>query len=248
MNFNFVNLRIIMLLILSLSIVGCSSKKKDAYKGWNAEQIYSQGQKNLNKENYAKAVQDFEALEARYPYGEYSDKAQLDLILAYSKKNDAAMAITSADRFIRMNPRHPRADYAYYLKGVVSYDQNMSFMYRHLPIDRSTRDTSSAQEAFDTFKELLERYPNSSYATEARQRMIFLRDQMAKHELTVVNYYMKRGAYLSAANRANFIVKNFENTCAVPEALAAMSEAYRNLGMSELANDADRVLQQNFGQ
>lgn len=248
MIFNFVNLRTLIFLILAVTLVGCSSNKKDNYKGMTAAQIYAAGQKNLKKENYAKAVQDFEALEARYPYGEFSDKAQLDLIQAYHKKNEPAMATAAADRFIRMNPRHPRADYALYLKGIVSYDQNMTFMYRHLPIDRSARDSSPAQESFDTFKELIERFPSSSYTAEARQRMTYLRDQLARHELTVVDYYMKRGAYLSAANRANFVIKNFEHTAAIPDALRAMSEAYRKLGMHELANDADRVLQQNFKQ
>lgn len=238
------NLRIILVLFLSLSLIACANKK-DAYKGMNAEQIYAESQKNMKKENYVRAVQDFEALEARYPYGEYSEKSQLDLIYAYYKKNDPDLAITAADRFIRMNPRHPRVDYAFYLKGLVRYDQNMSFMYRHLPLDRALRDSSTAQASFDSFKELLERFPNSEYTNEARQRMVYLRDQMARHELQAVYYYMKRGAYLSAANRANYIVKHFDQTSAVKEALIAMKDAYAKLGMHELSQDADRILKQN---
>lgn len=237
------NLRIILIIILGLSLVACA--KKDAYIGMNAEQIYAAAQKNMKKENYARAVLDFEALEARYPYGEFSEKSQLDLIYAYYKKNDPNLAITAADRFIRMNPRHPRVDYAFYLKGLVAFDQNMSFMYRHLPLDRSLRDSSSAKNSFDSFKELLERYPNSQYANDARQRMVYLRDQLARHELQAVKYYMKRGAYLSAANRANYIIKNFDQTSAVNEALVNMREAYSKLGMHELSNDAAKVLQQN---
>lgn len=211
----------------------------------SAEQIYAQSQEHMKKENYVRAVQDFEAIEARYPYGEYADKSQLDLIYAYYKKNDPALAITTADRFIRMNPRHPRVDYAYYLKGLVNFEQNLSFMYRHLPLDRSARDSTTAQQSFDAFKELVERFPTSQYCQEARQRMFYLRDQLARHEMQVVNYYMKRGAYLAAANRANYIIKHFDQTSAVPDALRSMSEAYRQLGMTELANDADRILQHN---
>jgi outer membrane protein assembly factor BamD len=232
---------------LGLTLIGCNSKK-DAYKGMTATQIYAQGQKNLKKENYTEAAKDFEALEARYPYGEYSDKSQLDLIYSYYKKNEPAMALSAAERFIRMNPRHPQTDYAYYLKGLVNYEENMSFKYRHLPLDRSARDSTPAQDSFDTFKELIERFPNSSYAKDARQRMVYLRDQLAHHEMGIVDYYMNRGAYLSAANRANYIVKHYEHTSVIPDALRAMVKAYRALGMNELADDAEKVLKLNFPQ
>lgn len=212
----------------------------------SAAEIYAQAEKNVAKEKFPAAAKDFEALEARFPYGEYSDKAQLGLINAYYKQNEPALAISAADRFIRMNPRHPQVDYAYYLKGLVAFDQNYSFTFRYLPLDKSARDSSSATESFDAFKELLDRFPNSQYAPEARQRMVFLRSQLANHELSVVRYYIKRGAYLSAANRANYIVKHFEKTSAVPLALAALVKCYSELGMQSLADDALKTLQTNF--
>lgn len=241
-------IRTVLILILglfSLSLVGCAKKNKDNYKGLTEVQIYEQSQKNAKKEKWARVVEDLEALEARYPYGQYSDQSQLDLIFAYYKKNEPSMAITTADRFLRMNPRHPKSDYVYYLKAMVCYDQNLTFMYKHLPIDRSARDSTNATESFDTFKSLVERFPNSPYATEARQRMIALRDQLANHELYVVKYYIKRGAYLSAANRANYIVQNYDQTTAIPEALRLMSKSYRKLGMNDMASESDRVLQQH---
>lgn len=233
--------------VFSLSLItlsGCSKNKKDNYKGMTAEQIFAQSQKNIKRERWARAVEDLEALEARYPYGEYSDKCQLDLIYAYYKKNEPSMALSTADRFLRLNPRHPKCDYVYSLKGKICYDQNMTFMYKHLPIDRSARDSSNATDAYDNYKALVERYPNSPYAKEAREKMISLRDQLAHHELYVVQYYMKRGAYLSAANRANYVVKNFNDTTAVPDALEMMSASYRKLGMEDLAIKADQTLQQ----
>lgn len=233
------------ILASTLMLAGCNSNK-DNYKGMQAAEIYGKGEQNLKEEQYAQAVKDFEALEARYPYGEYSDKGQLGLIEAYYKHEDSELALKAADRFLRMHPRHPQADYAYYLKGLVAFDQNYTFMFRYLPLDKSARDPSSAQEAFDTFKEMLERYPNSQYAPDARKRMIFLRNQLASHEMGVVDYYIKRGAYLSAANRASYIVKHYEQTPVIPRALEAMVLSYRKLGMDALANDAEQTLNTNF--
>jgi len=240
------NLRIILILITGLILTGCNTNKKDLYKGLSEEAIYSQAQKNVAKENFAQAAKDFEALESRYPYGKYSDKAQLGIIHAYYKRHEPALALSAADRFIRMNPRHPEVDYAYYLKGLVGFDQNTSLVYRYLPLDRSARDPSPAQESFDAFKVLIERFPKSKYVADARQRMIFLREQLASHEFQVIEYYVKRGAYLSAANRANHIVKYFGETSVVPKALAEMVKAYRKLGMTELANEALKTLQNNY--
>jgi outer membrane protein assembly factor BamD len=240
-----IKLRFILIFGILLILVGCSSKK-DIYLGMSPDQIFAQGQKNMAKEDYADAVKDFEALEARDPYGPYSHEAQLSLMTAYYKKNDSALALAAADRFIRMNPRDPKVDYAYYLKGLVNFDLNTTFLYRHLPLDRSARDPSSAQDSFDAFHDLIDRFPNSEYIPDARQRMIYLRNQLAQHELGVIDYYMKRGAYLSAANRANYIVKNFERTPSVPRALRGMVIAYRKLGMNQLADEAYRTLELNY--
>lgn len=232
--------------ILTTLLWGCGNSKKDAYKGMGADQIYAQSQKNMSKKNYAQAIKDFEALEARFPYGEHSQSAQLDLTYAYYKKGDAPLALSAANRFIRMNPRHPRVDYAYYLKGLVNYDQNTTLMYRHLPVDRSARDPSPAHESFAAFKDLVELFPESQYAAEARQRMVSLRNQLANYEMYVVDYYIKRGAYLSAANRADFIIKNYDKTEAIPKALTSMIISYRKLGMIQLADDAEKILSSNF--
>jgi outer membrane protein assembly factor BamD len=230
-----------------LLLSACSTKNKpDLYQGMSADQIYAQAQHHVEKENYAQVIKDFEALEARYPYGEYSHKAQLGLIHAYYKRQEPALAISAADRFIRMNPRHPETDYAYYLKGQVSYEQNTPFMFRYLPLDRSARDPVPAKDAYEAFKLLVEKFPSSQYVPAARQRISDLRVQLAHHELQVVHYYVKRGAHLAAANRANYIITNYGETPVVPEALAEMVRAYRQLGMQHLANETLAKLQQHF--
>jgi outer membrane protein assembly factor BamD len=229
-----------------LLLMACNTRHKDVYKGMTAAQIYAQAEKNVTKENYSQATKDFEALEARFPYGEFSDKAQLGLVYAYYKHGDPDLALSAADRFIRMHPHNQNVDYAYYLKGLVTFDQNYSFTFRYLPLDKSARDPSTAQESFEAFKELIERFPNSQYIPDAKKRMIFLRNQLANHELQVVEYYIKRGAYLSAANRANYIVEHFQQTPTIPKALAYMVECYQHLGMPELAADALKTLQSNF--
>ena len=214
----------------------------------SAEKIYSQGKAAAKKERFAAAVKDFEALEARYPYGDYTCKAQLALIHSYYKQEEAASALAAADRFIRMYPNHKNVDYVYYLKGIINYDENFSTAYKYFPIDRSLRDPTLARQAFDDFNTLLQRFPNSKYAINAKQRMIHLRNQLANHELYIAKHYLDKKAYIAAANRAGYIVNQFNQTEAIPNALAIMIKAYQALGMDKLANDALVTLNKNVPQ
>jgi outer membrane protein assembly factor BamD len=231
-----------------MALIACSSSKKDPYKEMSAEQIYSQGKTSAKKERFAMAVKDFEALEARYPYGEYTCKAQLALIHAYYKQDEPTSALAAADRFIRMYPNHKNIDYVYYLKGLINYDENYSMAYRYFPIDRSLRDPTLARQAFSDFKVLLQRFPNSKYATDAQMRMIHLRNQLANYELYIAEHYLKKKAYIAAANRAGYIINQFEHSESIPHALAIMVKAYQALGMDILANDALATLNKNFPQ
>lgn len=239
-------------LIISLSVllfgllVGCSSTPQDEYKDLSAVQIYELGQKHLAKEDYHGSIKDFEALEARYPYGDYAVKGEISLIYSYYKKKESVMAIAAADRFIKMHPDHPEIDYVTYLKGLSHYSDNLSFMYRRFAVDRALRDPTAARQSFDTFKKLLIRFPQSKYAADARQRMIKLKNQLARHELHVAELYMKRKAYLAAANRASHIVSYYETSQSVPAALKLLATAYNNLGMKNLEKDALKILGTNF--
>lgn len=227
-------------------LTGCG-KKGDIYSTMSAQQIYERGKQAALRRNYSQAILDFDTLEARYPYGEYTDKGQLALIHAYAKDEDEQSAIAAADRFIRVHPRHPNVDFAYYMKGVVNFNQNFSLAFRMMPLDRSLRESTYAQSAFDDFRTLIEKFPNSKYAPDARKRMILLREQLADHELHIAEYYVDQGADLAAANRAGFVVNQFPRSYAAKPALEILHKSYQDMNMPRESHDALVALQQNFG-
>jgi outer membrane protein assembly factor BamD len=231
---------------LATNLAGCGSPKQDLYKNKTVTEIYAMGQKNIKDGKYANAIKDYEALEARFPYGEYADKSQLAIIYAHYKKGEMEQAMAAADRFIRLHPHHPHVDYAYYMQGIANYNDNFTMVYRRLPLDRSKREPTQAKKSFNVFKLLVDKFPNSKYAPDARQRMIFLKNQLAGHELFVANYYLARGAYLAAANRAGFVITNFDKSAAVPDALEILYAAYTGLGRTKLANDVLHTMQTNY--
>ncbi len=236
---------LLLALVLAIFLTGCGPKQ-DPYKDMTAQQIYDKGKAAALRKNYSQAIKDFDTLEARYPYGEYTDKGQLALIHAYANGDEEASALAAADRFIRMHPRHPNVDYAYYMKGVINFNENFSLAFQNLPLDRSMRDSTYAQDSFDSFKVLVEKFPNSKYAPDAHKRMILLREQLADHELHIAQYYQRQGAELAAANRAGYLVNQYPQTRAVPEALDIMYTSYSDMGMKKEANEALQVLKQNF--
>ncbi len=240
-------------LVVMLAVTGCSwmpffgdKDKESATAGYTEQDFYEVIQRNLNSRNWRVAIENLQALESQFPFGTYAEQAQLELMYAYYRSADYESAISAADRFIRLHPRHPNVDYAYYIKGLSSLAQSRSFFANFLPTDNTSRDPGAAREAFGTFTELLSRFPESPYAADARKRMIFLRNLLARYEINVANYYFERGAYLAAANRGRFVVENFQQTPAVPDGLAVMAEGYHLLGLHELAADAVRVLAANF--
>ncbi len=208
--------------------------------------LYQQAIDALKDTNFPLAVEKLELLESRYPFGQYSQQAQLELIYAYYKNDELDAAVVSADRFIRLNPLHENVDYAYYLKGLSAFEQTSGWIAKYLPIDQNQRDPGSALESFDAFATLVARHPNSQYALDANQRMIFLKNRLATHEVQVADYYMKREAYVAAANRARYVIENFQESVATPRALEIMYQAYTQLKAEDLANDARLVLSKNF--
>ncbi|MGR9072987.1 MAG: outer membrane protein assembly factor BamD [Gammaproteobacteria bacterium] len=241
--------------VIGLSAQGCetlrnldlsSDSKPDEHAGWSAEQFQSEAKKSMDSGNYQKAIELYEKLEARYPFGEHAAQTQLDIAYAYYKNGDWDAAIASADRFIKINPRNPSVDYAYYLKGLVNFNRGIGFIDRYLPTDKSQRDPGSAREAYALFEELLRRFPDSKYVPDAKQRMVALKNDLAMYEVHVARFYMKRRAYIAAANRAGTVVEKYQRTPAVPHALLIMREAYTKLGLTDLAGDAARVYAQNY--
>lgn len=236
---------LIILSFISLLVACASDSKKEIDESLTESELYEQAQVALDTSNYNDAIDKLKALEARFPFGSYAEQAQLDLIFAYYKNQEQGSAIAAADRFIRLHPNHENVDYAYYLKGLSSYTADVGIVERYVEIDMSKRDPGQARDSFNEFSELLRRFPDSRYAPDARKRMIFLRNQLAAYEVHVANYYLKRKAYVAAANRGKYVVENLQETPAVPDALAIMVEAYQHLGLTAAANNALETLKLN---
>lgn len=237
----------LLIFLLAIGLAGCGiiGKEFDETEGWSAAELYNKAAGELDSANYKRAIELYQKLETRYPFGRYAMQGQLDVAYAHYKAEEPEEAIAAADRFIKLYPQNPYVDYAYYLKGIVNYNRSVGFMDRLVPTDQSQRDPGSALDAFEDFAELVRRFPDSKYAADARQRMLYLRANLAKNEVHVARYYMKRGAYLAAANRAQYVIERFQRTSAVEEALEVLIDAYKQLGKNDLAADAQRVLDLN---
>jgi outer membrane protein assembly factor BamD len=231
--------------VFALAVSGCATLDETA--GWSAEQFYKEAKSNLDSGNYQEALRLYGQLEARYPYGPYAQQAQLETAYAHYKNDEPAAAIGAADRFIKLHPRHPNVDYAYYLRGLASFKQGKSFLEALAPQDPAARDPRAARDSFNYFRELVQQFPDSKYADDAVKRMVYLRNQLARHELLVADYYLRRGADLAAAKRAKYVVENYPKTTSVTPALEVLVKAYRAMGMKDLADDAQRVLERNRG-
>lgn len=245
-----ISLKKLAIAIFCLVISACAnlnlSTSKEPQGDWTAEQFYNEAKKALDNENYAKAIELYEKLEARYPFGKYAEQSQLEIAFAYYKYDEPESAIAAADRYMRLHPSDPHVAYALYLKGLVNYNRGIGFLERFIPTDSSQRDPGSARNAFTDFAKLAKKYPNSEYAPDARQRMVALRNNLAKYEIHVARYYVKRKAYLAAAKRSNYVLEKYQRTTAIPEALEILILSYEELGMDDLAADARRVYQINY--
>ncbi|MEE9356329.1 MAG: outer membrane protein assembly factor BamD [Methylococcaceae bacterium] len=216
------------------------------YADWDVKKFQTEAKDAMESENYAKAIELLEKLEARYPFGPEAAQAQIDVAYAYYKNGDHEASIAATDRFIKIHPRNPSVDYAYYLKGLVNYNRQIGFVERFLPIDSSQRDPAPARDAYRNFEDLLERFPDTKYAKDAKKRMTSLRNNLAMYEIHIARFYMKRDAYIAAANRASKIIKEYQRTPAVPFALQIMQQAYKKLGLPLLASDSAKVYEHNY--
>ena len=241
---------------LILTSAGCSSIPffgKDKKKNFDEEDLntteqilYRDSQRSLRSGNYSVAIESLQRLEARFPFGRYAEQAQLEIVYAHYMAAAFESARIAADRFIRLNPSHPHIDYAYYLKGLAAFSKNKGLMDRIFASDPAKRDMTAAREAYADFATLLAVYPSSQYASDARQRMLYLRDLIARAELHIADYYMRRAAYVAANNRARYVVETYSKSEVAADALAVVIEANYRLGLEEAANDALRVLSLNF--
>lgn len=218
----------------------------DETRGWSAAKLYAEARADLNDRNYERAVKLYEKLEARFPYGRYAQQAQIEIAYAYYKDGETASAIAAVDRFVKLHPNHPSADYMYYLKGLANFNDDLGLFGFVSGQDMTERDPKAAREAFDAFKDLVTRFPQSKYTPDAIARMNYLVNALASHEVHVARYYLKRGAYVAAANRAQYALKTYPRAPANEEGLVIMVKAYDALGMKDLRDDAERVMLRNF--
>jgi outer membrane protein assembly factor BamD len=235
-----------LLLIAILALTAACSSNEVLDENLSETELYQQAQSDLDNKSYTSAVTKLKALESRYPFGRYAEQAQLELIYAYYKNAEPEAARSAAERFIRLHPQHPNVDYAYYVKGLASFDQDRGLISRFLPLDMSKRDPGAARDSYNEFAQLTSRYPNSRYSPDAKQRMIYLRNLLAAYEIHVAHYYLTRQAYVAAANRGRYVVENFQETPSVGDGLAVMTEAYQRLTLDELAATSLETLKLNY--
>lgn len=232
-----------------LATAGCGSfgkeRRQEKLARDSAERVYSDAQQDLRAGNYPSAIQRYEWLEARYPFSEQARQGQLDLMYAYYKSGAGDSAVDQAEEFIRENPTHPRVDYAYYIRGLVYFESGANWVERRFNVDMAKRPPSEARKSFQAFQTLVMQYPRSPYAADARQRMVYLRNRLAGYEAAVARYYLRRGAYVGAANRARGILENYDGSTATTEALRILEEAYRGLGLDDLATRTAEVRKAN---
>ncbi|QEP42558.1 outer membrane protein assembly factor BamD [Ectothiorhodospiraceae bacterium BW-2] len=233
------------LLLLLILLQGCATTSDDEYEGMSAEAIYTKARSELEDGAYQEAITTLNRLEANYPYGLYAQQAQLDTAFAYYKDDQPDAAIAAANRFIKLHPRHENVDYAYYLRGLAAYPLELDTFDRLTGQKKSDHDPQRIRMSFQYFDDLVRRYPNSQYRQDAVEKMVRLRNTLAEYELNVANYYFRRGAYLAAANRAQYIIENYPKTAVIEPALELMASAYQQLELDDLAKDTQRILELN---
>lgn len=241
-------LRLLAALLTAAILAGCSSlgDPTDETAGWSAAKLYAEAKDAQADGTWDKAAKYLEKLESRFPYGRYAQQAQLELGYVYWKGNETGSALAACDRFIKLHPNHPAVDYVYYLKGLINFNEDLGLLGYISSQDPTERDPKAARDAFDALRELVTRFPDSKYTPDATKRLNYLVNAMASQEVHVARYYINRGAYIAAVNRAQYAIKTYPQAPAIEEAMYIMVVGYDKLGMADLRDDADRVMKKNF--
>jgi len=233
--------------LILLTLMGCSTfqNEEDRTKDWSASQFYTEAKDALDNGNYKTAIELYEKLEGRFPFGKYATQSQLDVAYAYYKYSEPESAIAAVNRFLRLHPNSKQAPYALYLKGLVNFNRSLGFLSRFIPTDTTQRDPGLSRDSFKDFSDLVRKYPNSEYAKDAHQRLLYLRNNIAKSEVNIAQFYLKKKAYLAAVRRAKKVIEHYQRTPSVKPALEVMITAYDKMGLTQLAEDNRRVLKIN---
>ncbi len=240
-------MRAFLLLTLSVFLSACGPVKEiDETVDWSVEKLYSSARAHLDKGEYLTAIERFEILESRFPFGKYATQSQLDVAYAYYKFDEADSAAAAVERFIKLNPRHEAVDYAYYLRGLINFGRGGSILDALQERDLSDYDRNVLLRSYDDFKLLIRRFPKSRYVEDSRQRMVYLREQLARGDLKVARFYASRKAWVAVANRIKTILLDYQGTSVIQSALEIQLLAYEGLGLTELADDTRRIIELNY--
>ena len=241
-------MRFYSILSLVLFLSACGPKDDvDPTADWSVEMLYQEASYELAEGNYLTAIEYYETLESRFPFGKYATQAQIDVAYAYFKFDEPDSAITAIDRFIKLHPRHPAVDYAYYLKGLVNFERGGTALDVISERDLSEFDKSLLLRAYNDFRLLLQRFPESKYSTDSRKRMIYLRNELARADYNVASYYATHEAWIAVTGRTRFILQNYQGSGVIKPTLELQLKAYQELGLDELARDTQRIIDLNFG-
>ena len=240
------NISLLSIFILSIIISSCSSNEEIPDERLLEKELYDQAQFRLKDGSYSPAIRSLEALESRFPFGRYAEQAQAELIYAYYMNSQFEASQSAAERFINLHPRHTHSGYAYYMKGLASFTDDSGLFSRYFQSDLAKREVVRAQQSFDELSDFIARYPDSKYVPHAKQRMIYLRNLLAQHEVYVADFYMKRGAYLAAIGRAKYVIEHLPNTPQTPYALSILVEAYSLMEYEELRKINLEILNSNY--
>ncbi len=225
---------------------GCDTTPKDETARWTPERIYAEAKEEASSGSYDKAIKLYERLEGRAAGSVLAQQAQIERAFLLWKTGEKAQALSTLERFIKLHPTSPALDYALYLQGLVNFNDNLGLLGNLARQDLSERDQQASRDAYQSFRQLLEQFPQSSYADDARLRMNYIVNSLAAYEVHVARYYFRRGAYVAAANRAQQTVQEFQQSPSTEEALLILAQSYDRLGLDQLRDDASRVLKQNF--
>ncbi len=238
--------RTFLIALLCASLLACAGKDEIQTEVQSLTDAYEKAQLSIARKNYRRGIQIFEAIQARYPFSDVSRQIQLELMHAYYMGGQREQAVEAADTFMRENPIHPRVDYALYIKGLAYYEEDQGFLERWFRRDSTKRPPQDVELAYITLRRLVERYPASEYAADAEKRMIAIKNRLADFENHVADYYLRRGAYVAALNRATTALEEYNGASGNARSLEIMAQAYEQLGMADLAADTRRVLEKNF--
>ncbi len=240
-------MRVLIFVAICFFIAACGPVKEvDETADWSVQRLYNNARSHLDDGQYLIAIERFEKLESRFPFGKYATQSQLDVAYAYYKFDEPESALAAVERFIKLNPRHEAVDYAYYLRGLVNFGRGGSILDAIYDRDPSDYDRTILLKSYDDFKLLIRRFPDSRYVADSRQRMVYLREQLARGDIRVAKYYASRSAWVAAANRTKAILLDYQGTSVIPQALDIQLEAYRQLGLTELAEDTRRIIELNY--